>query len=161
MSEDEVKQILDGKLWNSEWLIGWRDVTDARASARTLIASVIPRVGVNDKFLLMLPNATARQSATLLGNLCSLVCDYIARQKVGGLALKYFTMKQIPVLTPTDYSESDLAFIVPRVLELTYTAHDLDLTSSHQATHWMADLVVGFCHCAEMHWDSLHRALTP
>jgi hypothetical protein len=35
-------------------------------------------------------------------------------------------MKQIPVLTPADYSEADLAFIVPRVLELSYTAHDLE-----------------------------------
>jgi hypothetical protein len=123
--QDEVTKLLDDKNWNSDWLIGWRDVTDARASARTLIASVIPRAGVNDKFLLMLPSATGRQSAALLGNLCSLACDYVARQKVGGLALKYFTMKQFPVLAPEDYSEADLNFIVPRVLELTYTATDL------------------------------------
>lgn len=124
--EVEVKRILGEKDWESDWLIGWRDVTDARASARTLIASVIPRGGVNDKFLIMLPKATAKQCAALLGNLCSLVCDYIARQKVGGLALKYFTMKQFPVLSPSKYNEANLAFIVPRVLELTYTARDLD-----------------------------------
>jgi hypothetical protein len=35
-------------------------------------------------------------------------------------------MKQIPVLAPEDYSEADLDFIVPRVLELTYTASDLE-----------------------------------
>lgn len=124
--EDDVTNVLDDKSWESDWLIGWRDVTDARASARTLIANVIPRAGVNDKFLLMLPNRTARQSAALLGNLCSLTCDYVARQKVGGLALKYFTMKQFPVLAPDDYSNSDLDFIVPRVLELTYTSTDME-----------------------------------
>jgi len=124
--EDDVTNVLDDKSWESDWLIGWRDVTDARASARTLIASVIPRAGVNDKFLLMLPNRTARQSAALLGNLCSLTCDYVARQKVGGLALKYFTIKQFPVLAPDDYSKSDLDFIVPRVLELTYTSTDME-----------------------------------
>ena len=122
---DDVKSVLDDKSWESDWLIGWRDVTDARASARTLVASIIPRAGVNDKFLLMLPSGTARQSAALLGNLCSLTCDYVARQKVGGLALKYFTMKQFPVLAPDDYSKADLDFIVPRVLELTYTATDM------------------------------------
>jgi hypothetical protein len=34
-------------------------------------------------------------------------------------------MKQLPVLSPNHYTEADLAFIVPRVLELIYTAHDL------------------------------------
>lgn len=123
--EIEVLDLLSEKNWKSGWLIGWRDVTDARASARTLIASIIPRTGVNDKFLLMLPNAPARQCAALVGNLCTLVCDYFARQKVGGLALKYFTMKQLPILSRDYYSEADLDFIVPRVLELTYTAQDL------------------------------------
>jgi len=33
--------------------------------------------------------------------------------------------KQIPILSPESYTAADLAFIVPRVLELTYTAHDL------------------------------------
>jgi len=41
------------------------------------------------------------------------------------LALKYFTMKQLPILSPDVYTESNLTYIVPRVLELTYTAHDL------------------------------------
>ena len=34
-------------------------------------------------------------------------------------------LKQFPVLPTDRYTEADLAFIVPRVLELTYTAHDL------------------------------------
>lgn len=125
VSQDTVTNLLNDRSWSFNWLIGWRDVTDARASARTLISTIIPRSGVNDKFLLMLPKATAHQAAALLGNLCSLVCDYVARQKVGGLALKYFTMKQLPILSPDVYTESNLTYIVPRVLELTYTAHDL------------------------------------
>lgn len=122
----EVNKLLDEKSWRADWLIGWREVTDARASARTLVASVLPRAGVNNKFLLMLPSVTARKAAALLGNMCSLVCDYIARQKVGGLALNYFTIKQFPIIAPDNYSDDDLAFIVPRVLELTYTATDLE-----------------------------------
>ena len=126
MAGAEVDQRLQDKLWDKGWLLGWRDVTDARASARTLNATVIPRAGVNNVFSLMLPSTTAKQCAALLGNLNALVCDYFARQKVGGLHLNYFTLKQFPMLTPDDYSEADLAFIVPRVLELTYTAHDLE-----------------------------------
>ena len=51
--------------------------------------------------------------------------DYVARQKVGGTSLAYFYLKQLPFLPPERYTDADLAFIVPRVLELTYTAHDL------------------------------------
>jgi hypothetical protein len=33
--------------------------------------------------------------------------------------------QQLPVLPPIPYSEADLAFIVPRLLELTYTSHSM------------------------------------
>ena len=36
-----------------------------------------------------------------------------------------FILKQLPVLPPDSYTEEDLHFIVPRVLELTYTAWDI------------------------------------
>ncbi|WP_215202394.1 hypothetical protein, partial [Escherichia coli] len=63
--------------------------------------------------------------ACLLADQCSLVHDFVARQKIGGTHLKYHVKKQIVNLPPDRYTEADLAFIVPRVLELTYTAHDL------------------------------------
>ncbi|MFC5583071.1 Eco57I restriction-modification methylase domain-containing protein [Rhodanobacter terrae] len=114
------------------WLMGWRDITNA-TNERTVIASVIPRVGAGDTLLLMHPDRTlGGRLACLLADQCSLVHDYLARQKVGGTHLKYHVKKQIPVLPPDRYTEADLAFIVPRVLELTYTAHDL--------APWAADL---------------------
>ena len=106
------------------WLIGWRDICRS-TDYRTLISSVIPRAGVGDKFLLMRSTASAPLQAALLGCLDSLVCDFIARQKVGGTSFKYFTMRQIAVLSPEQYLPADLDFIVPRVLELTYTTHDM------------------------------------
>ncbi|MCX8208014.1 MAG: hypothetical protein N3G75_09365, partial [Methanothrix sp.] len=54
-----------------------------------------------------------------------LVQDYVARQKVGGTNLTFHYIKQFPVLPPSAYGPQDLLFIVPRVLELTYTAWDL------------------------------------
>ena len=151
VASNEVNKLLDEKSWRADWLIGWREVTDARASARTLVASVLPRAGVNNKFLLMLPSVTARKAAALLGNMCSLVCDYIARQKVGGLALNYFTIKQFPVIAPDYYSDDDLTFIVPRVLELTYTATDLE--------PWASDLgYVGLPFCFDQERRAILRA---
>lgn len=108
------------------WLMGWRDITNA-TNERTVIASVVPRVGVGNKIPLFFPRSdvTASQAAGLLGNLAAMTLDFVARQKIGGTTLNYFYMKQFPVLPPDRYTEEDLAFIVPRVLELTYTAHDL------------------------------------
>lgn len=40
--------------------------------------------------------------------------------------MSQFVVKQLPVLPLLKYSKSDIEFIAPRVLELIYTAHDLD-----------------------------------
>lgn len=74
-------------------------------------------------------------SAALLGNWCSLTFDYVARTKVGGTHLTYGYLKQFPVLPPDRYGDADLAFIVPRVLELTYTAHDLQVWGQDLAAY--------------------------
>lgn len=107
------------------WLMGWRDITNA-TNERTVIASVIPRAGAGDTLLLMRPmHELGARLACLLADQCTLVHDYIARQKVGGTHLKYHVKKQIPVLPPERYQDRDLEFIVPRVLELTYTTRDM------------------------------------
>ncbi len=64
-------------------------------------------------------------ACALYANLCSIVFDFVARHKVGGTHLNFFIIKQLPVLPPDTYTSTDLDFIVPRVLELTYTAWDL------------------------------------
>jgi hypothetical protein len=113
------------------WLMGWRDICRS-TDERTVIASVMPRVGVGHTMPLMMTGQEPARLAALLANLDSLTLDYIARVKVGGTHLTYGYLKQFPILTPDRYTEADLAFIVPRVLELTYTAHDLQ--------PWAADL---------------------
>jgi hypothetical protein len=55
----------------------------------------------------------------------SLIVDYCARTKIGGVHLTYAYLKQLPVLPPAAYSKRDVSFIVPRVLELTYTSHSM------------------------------------
>lgn len=107
------------------WLLGFRDITNA-TNERTVIASVLPRAGVGNNLPLMLLDAAlSRRSIALLANVSALVLDFVARHKVGGVHLNFFIAKQLPVLSPGSYTDDDLAFIVPRVLELTYTSHDL------------------------------------
>ncbi len=71
-------------------------------------------------------------SALVLANMNSLPLDWIVRFSVGGVNMNFFIVKQLPVLPPETYLEEALSglryveLIVPRVLELTYTAHDLE-----------------------------------
>ena len=124
LDKAEVEQRLRDKDWERGWLLGFRDITNA-TNERTVIASVLPKVGVGHTMPLLTINSTAKKIAALLGNLDSIVLDFIARQKVGGTHLTYSYLKQFPVLPPDFYTDSDLDFIVLRVLELTYTTHDL------------------------------------
>jgi hypothetical protein len=61
----------------------------------------------------------------LVACLDSVPGDYVARQKIGGTHLKYNVFKQLAVLPPSAFLTADLAFIVPRVLELTYTSRSM------------------------------------
>ena len=109
--------------WDREWLCGWSDVT-ASTNERTANPAFIPRAAVGHSFPLMLPRVSASLAATLIAAQSSLVFDFVGRQKVGGLHLNLFVLKQLPVPTPA-MLEPYAAFVVPRVLELVYTAYDM------------------------------------
>ena len=135
------------------WLMGWRDITNA-TNERTVIASVVPRVGTGDTLLLMFPDPKhGARLACLLADQCSLVHDYVARQKIGGTHLKYHMKKQIVNLPPSHYNSADLAFIVPRVLELTHTAHDMQA--------WANDLLAAFPQADPRPPELRHTPLPP
>ena len=124
--ETELDERLTAKGWSRGWLMGWRDITSAHVF-RTVIATVFPRVGVGHTLPLMLFDSD-RHSKSLSGltaNLCALSLDFAARHKVGGTHLTFFIYQQLPILPPTFYTEPHLAFLVPKVLELTYTSHAL------------------------------------
>ena len=129
----EVESRLAAKGWSRGWLMGWRDICRS-TDERTVIAGLVPKVGVGNKMPLFLFGAgiEPERAAAFYGNLAAMAFDFIARQKIGGSTLNYFYLKQLPILPPDRYTDADLAFIVPRVLELTYTAHDLQ--------PWAADL---------------------
>ena len=130
--EEEVDTRLHG-VWDHWWLLSWRRVTDARASARTVVACILPKAAVPDSCFLMMPSLDSQLVACLCANLSSIPLDYCARQKVGGLNLMYFTMRQLPALHPGCYlmpSPWELSiqireWLLPRVMELAYTARDI------------------------------------
>jgi hypothetical protein len=141
--EADVVNRLASKGWTRGWLMGWRDICRS-TDERTVIASAFPLAGCGDKILLMYPAVSERLRAALLATMISLPFDFVARQKQGGTSLKYYTMKQLVAPPPTAFSAADLDFIVPRVIELSYTSNSMrpfaeDLAYSGPPFGWDED----------------------
>jgi hypothetical protein len=159
MSRIEVENRLTRNGVSKNWLIAFRDITNA-TNERTTIAAVLPREATNYTVRLMMTDLDAGLCAALLGALNSLVFDFITRQKLGGTHLSDYITKQLPVPSPTSLTKHILDFIVPRVLELTYTADDLrtfyfDVTE--QRPEW--DNRFGPERGLPWSWDSERRAI--
>ncbi|HEY3397840.1 MAG TPA: N-6 DNA methylase [Armatimonadota bacterium] len=111
--------------WERQWFLGLRDVARA-TDERTCIASVLPYSAVGNKVPLLLIDQTRPQlAACLQASLSSFGLDYVVRQKLGGITMNFFYVEQFSVVPPSGYAHDDVAFISSRVLELTYTAWDI------------------------------------
>jgi hypothetical protein len=148
VSLDETKARMENQ--EHKWVLGFRNITNA-TNERTTIASLLPGVGFGHSTPLMhFEQDKAVNYALFEGNISSLSFDYIVRQKIGGTNFTYHYWKQLPVLPPDHYHPDLLNFIVPRVVELTYTAWDLQpfaqdiLNEVGQETwaRWFADAPV-------------------
>lgn len=114
-----------------KWFLGFRDIVNPN-NARTFVATIIPPVAVGNKLPLLLPQDDCPRHLVpaLAANLCAFVFDYVARRKIGSRSANWFAVAQLPVLPPERYEEDFHGvrlgdFIGERVLELSYTAHDL------------------------------------
>ena len=117
------------------WLIGCRDVT-ASTDSRTVICSVFQGSAVGHN--LPVWTVSGEHVHVFPSILCSFACDFAARLKLGSKHLAFFVAKQIPVLPPTTLSlpapwlatespkEAIRDWLVPRILELTYTTDHLE-----------------------------------
>jgi hypothetical protein len=112
------------KRWSRNWLMGWRGICRS-TDERTLIATAYPAVAIGHSIRNLFVVASPALCASFLANLSALVADYVIRQKSGGANLTVENMKQVPMIPPSGYTQSDLLFIVPRVLELTYTSSSM------------------------------------
>lgn len=128
--EEIARELLDR--FSPKWFLGWRDICRS-TDERTLIASVLPRVAVGNKIPLYISTCSPSSRLALAADLNSLVCDFCARQKIGGTTFNFFIMKQVAVADfsrphygeETFHSETLQDWVACRVLELLYTADDL------------------------------------
>ncbi len=124
VNRNEVNNKLGNK-WKKSWLLGWRDICRS-TDERTMIASILPKSACGDTVLLIFPQInTTNLIPCLIANLNRMIFDFVVRQKVAGTHLKFFTMRQLPVIPPETYTQEDVKFISDRVLELVYTAWDM------------------------------------
>lgn len=121
-------------LWPHSWVIAWRDIARS-TDERTFIASVVPSLAVaHTAWLLIAREKYIPRLGLLLANFNSFIFDYVTRQKTGGTHVAAFIVEQLPVIPPASY-EAEATWhlgmrlrdwVLPRVLELTYTAWDLE-----------------------------------
>lgn len=109
--------------YQTEWIISFRNITNVTTNRRTAIFCVLPRVALSEVSPVLISENSLLP--VLYSNLNSVIFDYCVRQSLGGTHLTYSILRQLPVIPPHTYSQALLDFIVPRVLELTYTAWDL------------------------------------
>ncbi len=129
----------------ARWFIALKDVTSA-TNERTVIGTILPPAALTDSVPWLSGKIEASQAAALLSSLLSFACDFVARQKVNGLHLRGHYLNQLPVPPPATYGQpcpwanapkaenpnppSLRDWLLPRVLELTYTAWDLEAFAS-------------------------------
>lgn len=120
--------------WSANWLLGFREITSA-GLWRTTIYSVLPMCGASNKIpLVFLEPSCLALVASYLACMNSFVLDFVSRQKLGGASYSFFIKRQLPIPPPTTFSVTAAwergitvdQWVRPRVLELTYTAWDLE-----------------------------------
>ncbi len=113
------------------YALGFNDVCNTN-NARSLISAIVPRAGYGNKLPILIPltGSDLHCLAYLVANLNSMICDYIARQKIQSRNLNKYILEQLPVVEQQAYarkfgrrSASDI--VRDHVLRLSYTAHDL------------------------------------
>ena len=132
-----------------DWGIAFRDITSP-TNARTAITAIVPRVAFTNALPVLLPTVasltpdraqkTKRELALLVGNLCSLILDFVCRAKMQSVHLNAYLLEQLPLIPPSQYArrfgpKSAEDIVRDDVLHLTYTAHNLADFARDQGYH--------------------------
>jgi hypothetical protein len=134
----------------ASWALCFRDIARS-TDVRTMIAALIPTTAAGNTLPLLITGdgaLLARQASLALSMLNSLVFDFVARQKIQSTHLNWYILEQLPVVPPARFDDPLPApfarhlreaglmnghhpaptiadFVLPQVLALSYTAHDL------------------------------------
>lgn len=139
VAEEEVDRKLDGK-WDKNWLLGWRDICRA-TDARTVVTTMLPRGPLPHKVLLAMPSRGRAEHQAVWA---SFAFDYVARQKMGGTSMSYFTFMQLPMPMPDQIATCQVPLAIPASDWIAERVDRLNarptLTNQDQRAVWRAEL---------------------
>jgi hypothetical protein len=124
------------KVWNGQWCIAYKSVT-APSNMRTMIGALVPRCGVGNSMAMLLPEAGheaayARSASLLIANLGSMA--FIVEQSVVITPAAFeqvlpaaFTkaLRKAKLMNGHHAQPTVADCVLPQVLALSYTAHDM------------------------------------
>ena len=126
VSQEEVQDL------GVDWAIAFNDVCNTN-NARSVIAAIVPAGAYGNTLPIFVPrDSVGQRQIELLGaNLGTIICDYVARQKIQSRHLNKYIVEQLPVVPPEQYAavrfgEKTSGDVIREILlELTYTACDM------------------------------------
>ncbi len=119
ISQEELDRVLD-----SSHLLAFRKIARSN-DERTFLSAVIPKAGAGDSLQIALVRGPASNVAHFQGLLCSVVMDYLLRQKLSGANVTFFIVNQIPIVPPNAIPVECASELLCLILELTYTSWDI------------------------------------
>ena len=127
---------IDPSPFSGRWILGFKDITSV-TNERSMIAAILPFSATNFtiRVVQFLGSVEPYTCALFVGILNAFAFDYLLRQSLAGLHASDYITHQVPVVPPitfagicmwagNEYSIGD--WLMPRLLELTYTAWDLE-----------------------------------
>ena len=134
------------------WALGYKEIS-APTNERCMIATLMPGVAFGNKVPLLIPQnepptMAVKTVCLIAANFNAFCFDFVLRQKLQGQTINLFILEQLPVIAPARFNDPLPAafanamraaklmnghhpeptvadFVIPQVLALTYTAHDM------------------------------------
>jgi hypothetical protein len=111
--------------YQTQFFVGFRDITNA-TNERTVVSAITSCCYLGNNLPFYLSNGDSKDLYLLFANTCSFIFDYSARQKVSSTHLNFFIFKQLPIISPLNYSERVKSSIKERILKLIYNSRSLE-----------------------------------
>jgi hypothetical protein len=137
--KDDPKLVILPRYWvpqeeyqeasGANWHLAIRKVTNP-TNERTSVCSILPEVATGESLQHIL-GLDAEESLLMMSCLNSFALDYVARQKLGGMNLSQYIIRQLPAPTPTQFQNvtfdgEPIADVIKNIaMRLMYTSVEL------------------------------------
>lgn len=118
-----LESTLQEERFPGRWFLAYRMITNA-TNERGSIVTIIPERPCGNS-ITIITGLSPLTSGLVCANMNTFVFDFVARLKIPGMNFNHWILKQLPIFPSGMYSQIDIEFITPRLLELVYSAYDL------------------------------------